>query len=188
MTGRYLSTHHVNRNGNDYFPSCEVLATKLLAEAGYDCGLAGKLHLSRAEGRAERRPDDGYRVFHWSHHPYPTLPFDDSYGKWLREEKDVDPKELYKAVDRHYGPGVPTEYHQTTWCSEMAIRFVTEQRDGPWLLSVNPFDPHAPFDAPPEYLARVDASTLPLPLFRETDIDRQNAFATRYFTQQRHRL
>jgi arylsulfatase A-like enzyme len=59
----------------------------------------------------------------------------------------------------------------------MAIRFVTEQRDGPWLLSVNPFDPHAPFDAPPEYLARVDAAALPLPLFRESDLERQKAFA-----------
>ena len=50
---------------------------------------------------------------------------------------------------------MPAELHQTTWCGEMAIRFITEQRDGPWLLSVNPFDPHAPFDAPPEYRARV---------------------------------
>ena len=59
----------------------------------------------------------------------------------------------------------------------MAIRFITEQRDGPWLLSVNPFDPHAPFDAPPEYLARVRAADLPLPLFRESDLARQQAFA-----------
>ena len=56
------------------------------------------------------------------------------------------------------------------------MRFITERRDGPWMLSLNPFDPHAPFDAPPEYLARVKTDRLPLPLFRETDIERQKAF------------
>ena len=59
----------------------------------------------------------------------------------------------------------------------MAIRFITEQRDGPWMLSLNPFDPHAPFDAPPEYLARIDPESLPMPLFRDADIERQKAFA-----------
>ena len=43
------------------------------------------------------------------------------------------------------------------------------------MLSLNPFDPHAPFDAPPEYLARVDAESLPMPLFRDSDIERQKA-------------
>jgi arylsulfatase A-like enzyme len=45
------------------------------------------------------------------------------------------------------------------------------------MLSLNPFDPHAPFDAPPEYLARVDAESLPMPVFRDSDIERQRAFA-----------
>ena len=49
LTGRYPATHHVHRNGTDCFPANEVLVTKLLAQAGYDCGLAGKLHLSRAK-------------------------------------------------------------------------------------------------------------------------------------------
>jgi arylsulfatase A-like enzyme len=84
---------------------------------------------------------------------------------------------LYAPINYFCGPGVPAELHQTTWCSEMAIRFITEQRDGPWLLSVNPFDPHAPFDAPPEYLAKVKAADLPLPLFRESDLARQRDFA-----------
>ena len=41
LTGRYPATTHVYRNGHACFPSTEVLVTKLLAEAGYDCGLAG---------------------------------------------------------------------------------------------------------------------------------------------------
>ena len=44
MTGRHPAAHQVYRNGNAYFPKEEILATKLLADSGYDCGLIGKLH------------------------------------------------------------------------------------------------------------------------------------------------
>jgi len=176
LTGRYPAAHQVHRNGNAYFPAHEKLVTKIFAEAGYDCGLVGKLHLSAAK-EFEVRPDDGYRAFYWSHHPTPDASRGHDYETWLRHEKGVDPRELFAPINYFCGPGVPVPLHQTTWCSEMAIRFVTEQRDGPWLLSVNPFDPHAPFDAPPEYLAKVDSASLPLPLFRESDIERQAAFA-----------
>jgi arylsulfatase A-like enzyme len=177
LTGRYPNTHHVYRNNNEYFPPHEVLVTKLLAEAGYDCALAGKLHLSLArKGNLERRPDDGYRKFFWSNHPNPDYPYGHDYAIWLEEEKGIDIVELYGALSGQVGAGVPTEYHQTTWCSEMAIRFITEKRDGPWLMSINPFDPHPPFDPPQEYLDRYDPETLPYPLFRESDIERQKTF------------
>ena len=176
LTGRYPASHHVYRNGNAYFPPGEKLVTKLFAEAGYDCGLVGKLHLSAASKRFELRTDDGYRAYYWSHHPTPDAARGHDYDSWLRHEKKVDPNELYAPINYFCGPGVPADLHQTTWCSEMAIRFITEKRDGPWLLSVNPFDPHAPFDAPPEYLAKIDPSKLDLPLFREHDLERQKAF------------
>lgn len=167
MTGRYPNAHHVFRNGNDRFPPTEKLVSKLFSDAGYDCGLVGKLHLSRAAGRVERRPEDGYRVFHWSHHPYPDWESGHSYDDWLRHEKGVDPKELYAGLGsgNYYGPGVSAEHHQTTWCAEMSIRFIRENRDRPWFLSVNPFDPHPPFDPPQEYLAGVDLDSVPAPLF-----------------------
>ena len=177
LTGRYPASHHVHRNGNEFFPSGETLVTRLLADAGYDCGLVGKLHLSRSWERTEVRPDDGYRMFHWSHHPHPDWPVGHDYDDWLRS-KGVDPHEIYEARDNeHYGPGLPAEYHQTTWCAERTIEFITEKRDGPWLMSVNPFDPHPPFDPPQEYLDRYDPQKMPYPLFRETDIEHQKAFA-----------
>ncbi|MGH7302741.1 MAG: sulfatase family protein [Candidatus Rokuibacteriota bacterium] len=176
LTGRYPATHHVHRNGNAYFPSGEVLVTRILADAGYDCGLIGKLHLSRARGH-ERRADDGYRVFLWSHHPLPNLdPGHHAYHRWLAEEKGVDPLALYGQLRGFCGPGVAEELHQTTWCTEMTLRFITERRDGPWCLSVNPFDPHPPFDPPAEFLERYDPAMLPLPLFRPSDLERQRAF------------
>ena len=176
LTGRYPATTHVHRNGNAAFPSGETLVTKVLADAGYDCGLIGKLHLSSAKGH-EQRVDDGYRLFRWSHHPQPDLdPEHHAYHQWLVDEKGVDPAALYEDLKSFCGTGVPAELHQTTWVTEAALRFAPEPRDGPWMLSLNPFDPHPPFDPPAEYVARYDPATLPPPLFRPEDLERQTAF------------
>lgn len=176
LTGRYPSTTHVYRNGHGEFPATEVPVTRLFAEAGYDCGLAGKLHLSAAK-HGEKRYDDGYRVFEYSNLPYPDEADErNRYYDWLRSEKHVDPYELFEGRESFCGAGVPSELHQVTWCTEMAIRHISEQRDGPWLMSVNPFDPHPPFDPPAEYLDRYDPETITPPLFRPSDIERQRDF------------
>lgn len=177
LTGRYPASHRVYRNGVRSFPQEEILVTKLLADAGYDCGLVGKLHLSTAT-HGEARVDDGYRFFEWSHHPM-TGEADDlnAYHSWLRNEKGVRPEDLFAEQRGFVAAGVPEELHQTTWCSEMAIRFVDEPRDRPWLLSINPYDPHPPFDPPASYLDRYDPAALPPPLFRPSDLERQAMFA-----------
>lgn len=183
LTGRYPASTHVHRNGNAYFPDSERLVTRILADHGYDCGLVGKLHLASAAGVMEKRTDDGYRMMEWSHHPRPDPSSRrNDYGRWLREEHGVEHAELYRDVKGFCTVGVPAEMHQSTWCTEMAIRFIDEKRDGPWMLSVNPFDPHPPFDPPQEYLDRYDPETLPDPLFRESDLERQKQF--RYICQQ----
>ena len=176
LTGRYPASTHVYRNGHARFPSSEVLVTKLLADAGYDCGLAGKLHLSTAKF-GEQRYDDGYRVFHHSNLPVPDSADDQNqYFDWLRNEQGVDPHELYEACPIFCGPGVPAALSQLRWCSEMTIRFVTERRNSPWLMSCNPFAPHPPFTPPPEFLEHFDPNEMPPPLFRESDLARQRAF------------
>ena len=176
LTGRYPATTHVYRNGHARFPSGEKLVTRLLADGGYDCGLAGKLHLSTAKA-GERRYDDGYRVFHHSNLQVPDEADEQNeYFGWLRDEKGVDPYELYEACPSFCGPGVPAALTQVTWCSEMAIRFITEPRDGPWLMSVNPFAPHPPFTPPPEFLTHFDPADVPPPLFQESDLERQKQF------------
>ncbi|WP_306256579.1 sulfatase [Pararhizobium sp. IMCC21322] len=177
LTGKYPSSTHVYRNGNKRFPSGETLVTKLFADAGYDCGLIGKLHLSAAS-KLEVRPDDGYRVFHWSHHPTPDYPAGHDYAHWLEDEKGVSPESVYSGITNFCGAGVPEEHHQTTWCAERAIDFISEERDPdqPWLLSVNCFDPHPPFDPPANYLDRYRAEDLPHPAFRPEDIPRNAKF------------
>ena len=88
LTGRYPRTTRCRQN-SQVIPSDEVLVTKLLADAGYNCGLSGKLHLSPAypfaQNTSEIRTDDGYQEFHWSHMSGPESPAN-QYGQWLREK------------------------------------------------------------------------------------------------------
>src|SRR5262245_1901054 len=74
LTGRYPSGVRVNTNGNTHFPRDETLVTRLLADAGYMCGLIGKLHLAGACYGREARVDDGYSFFRYSHAPRPDWP------------------------------------------------------------------------------------------------------------------
>ena len=170
LTGRYPRTTGCRQNGQR-IPADERLVTRILADAGYTCGLSGKLHLaSCAGGRVEERIDDGYSVFHWSHHPQPDWP-ENGYTRWLAAHGQSW-EDLCKGPATPYVKhGVPAEYHQTTWCAEKAVEFIHEHRAGPWLFSFNCFDPHHPFDPPPEYLRRYRVEEMPLPRFRPGELD-----------------
>lgn len=176
LTGRYPAAHQVYRNGNSHFPVEEKLITKTFDENGYDCGLVGKLHLSTA-AHLESRPDDGYRHFEWCQNPaWERVPASNAYWTWLRN-KGVDPKMLFSDAKQYLRIGPEPELHQANWIAERAISFMEEARSGPWLLSLNPFDPHPPFDPPERFLARFgDGETLTPPLFRQSDIAHQARF------------
>lgn len=172
LTGMYPSTVHACINGSDHWDEAAPLITKTLADAGYDCALAGKLHLSSAMAHEpERRPrDDGYRRFWYSHAPHQGIGKGNQYTDWL-ESIGQD----YKKLKKKYGY-IPAKWHQTTWCADRAIEFMKEQRDGPWLFSVNIYDPHGPFDPPQKYVDRFDIDNLPGPRFRDSDIAAQKRF------------
>ena len=180
LTGTYPSTCHNTRNGNDRFVDRFPLVTRLLADAGYDCGLIGKLHLASAYGRIEPRTDDGYRYWRYSHAPRDDWPEGHDYADWVRERGAVlgeltrDPA------------GVPAELHQTTWCAERTIEFMREQRvpDTPWLACVNIYDPHPPFNPPQRYRDRYDPGAMPGPLFRTSDLEQQRRLAAVDFQSQ----
>lgn len=61
---------------------------------------------------------------------------------------------------------MPTEAHYSRWVSDQAIEFLEQERkeEAPFFLWVNFFDPHHPFVAPQEYLARYSPSDLPDPV------------------------
>ncbi len=169
LTGRYPRTTRCRQNGQD-IPADERLVPRILADAGYVCGLSGKLHLgSCANGRVEPRIDDGYETFYWSHHPNPDWP-ENAYTNWLTS-RGQSWDELYSGHEsRFVKEGIPAEFHQTTWCAEKACEFMREHQSEPWLFSVNFFDPHHPFDPPAEYLRRYDPANMPLPRYREGEL------------------
>jgi len=178
LTGLYPNTVHCTRNGNAYFPANERIQpiTKRLADVGYDCGLAGKLHISSAWGGEETRTDDGYSQFWYSHSPHQGIGTGNQYTDWLTQQGIGLDDILQKKNDNSYGryqPNMDTQFHQTTWCTDRAIEFIESPHDGPWLMSVNPFDPHGPFDSPDSHRSRYNPADLPTPIFQDTDLETQ---------------
>ncbi len=162
LTGRYPRATRCRQNGQS-IPPDEILVSKIFSDAGYRCGLAGKLHLaSCSDGKVEDRTADGYHDFHWSHHPQPDWP-ENAYTQWL-EEKGTSWDEIYgPKITPYVYSGAPAELHQTTWCAEKTVEFIRANQERPWFFSFNCFDPHHPFDPPPEYLERYDFDQMPLP-------------------------
>ena len=108
-----------------------------------------------------------------------------NYMDWL-EEKGVDWHAMYKAPVIDWPPksnypipariqSMPDELHQTTWCVEKAMEFITqsvsEDVERPWCISINPFAPHPPFDPPQSFKDRLKIEDMPLPLWKEGELD-----------------
>ncbi|HUU99021.1 MAG TPA: sulfatase-like hydrolase/transferase [Phycisphaerae bacterium] len=181
LTGRYPRTTRVRQNGQ-VMPKDEVLITHLLAEAGYTCGLSGKLHISACYPAqyptGEPRVEDGYSAFHWSHHPSGDWATNE-YNDWLAEQ-GVAFQTPPHPESRFVKVGMPAEYHQTTWCAHKAINFIeaAAPADRPWLFSLNPFDPHDNFDPPADYLERYldRLADIPLPNYTPGELDHKPIF------------
>ena len=184
LSGRYPRTCGVRQNGQD-IPDTELLIPRVFADAGYVCGLSGKLHLSACMPEVcpdvERRIDDGYSFFSWSHHPAKAGKGNwsgNAYTNWLTAqgiEYHTEPRPDCRFVDR----GMPKEYSQTTWCFNEAMRFIGMQSpDQPWFFSINCYDPHHPFDPPEEYLERYlpVLDQIPLPDYVPGELDNKPIF------------
>lgn len=192
MTGMYPSAISVTGNGNPVFPEYyeDRLISNVLAKNGYDCGLIGKLHLASAFEAQEQRVNDGYRYFQYSHDHGKPNAFGHEYADWVRVQgadlgqllkQRVVVQKPKKNTGQFPEPtpdcdNIPPHLHQTYWCTEKAIEFIKKNRrkDQPWMLNINPFDPHPGFDAPWEYYRRYDPETLPGPYFQESDIPFQS--------------
>ena len=184
LTGRYPRTTRVRQNGQS-IPADETPVTKTLADSGYTCGLAGKLHISpchpdKSKDRpmTERRIDDGYADFHWGPGTGKYWPTNE-YHLWLRSQ-DVEYERSSFNDSEYVETSMPPEHHQTTWCANRAIDFIEENEsfDEPWLFSVNPFDPHHPFDPPESYLQRYldRLDEIPLPDYEPGELDDKPPF------------
>lgn len=170
FTGLYPHNHGLWANGVA-LPPHHTFFTRLLADAGYDTGLIGKLHLAACEqGRTEPRGDDGLATFEWAHDPEPGSP-ENAYHRWLRERHpDLHRRALDAARSRSGGGSpfktLPAEGHYSRWVSERTIEFLGRDRpaDRPFFLMANFFDPHHAFAAPQEYVDRYRGLEIPPPV------------------------
>lgn len=171
MTGMSPARVHNCRNGNAEFAPHPPLISRMLADAGYDCGLVGKFHLQSSGHRTEPRMDDGFRYWKFSHAPRDDWDSGHDYAQWVRQQGgDLDA--LRMSSDH-----VPPELHQTKWTTDCAIEFIEQSRSGPWFLNLNPYDPHPPFIPPRAYAEQFDANRLPGPYFQESDLALQQQLA-----------
>jgi arylsulfatase A-like enzyme len=181
LTGRYPRTTRCRQNGQS-IPESEVLVTKLFSEAGYACGLSGKMHLSACHPSVcrttERRIDDGYDMFHWSHDANNSWPTNE-YFHWLNEV-GVAFETMPHPECGSIQIGMHSEYHHTTWSVNKAINFIEScsTHNRPWLFSLNIFDPHSPFDPPESHLQKyVDLiDTIPLPNYTDGELETKPSF------------
>jgi arylsulfatase A-like enzyme len=176
LTGRYPHCTGLRANGQ-YIRSSELLVPRILAENSYTCGLAGKLHLAPCGGgrlETEERIDDGYKVFEWSHDVSNSWPGHNAWRVWLDRQGVKLPQFPKEDV---WGMPIAPKYSQTAWCAEVASQFMREQKGkGPWMMSVNIFQPHHPFFPTEEYLDRVDPAKMPDPAYKEGELDNKTPF------------
>ena len=177
LSDRYPSSINANMNGACNLPEHCTLIPKRLADAGYYCGLVGKLHITSAWDDYEERMDDGYSYFCYNLASGHHLRSDHNpYKDWLTE-KGVDWQTLFTTDEKHdyhwYREDAPIELRQTAWLAEKAIAFMKEHKDSeqPWMLSVNCYDPHPPYDAPLELVNKYLERDLPDPIYSEADLE-----------------
>jgi arylsulfatase A-like enzyme len=146
--------------------------------------MIGKQHLSPCDTwRTEPRQDDGYRVFEWAHGPNHRA-LENDYHRWLRRthtdiyqgifpDKGANENTEYSNRARTGTPidHVPKEAHYSHWVAERAIDFIDHDREEPFFLMVNFFDPHHSFGAPQEYRDLIDADAIPVPVTKPGELD-----------------
>ena len=159
LTGRYPRICRVRNNGQD-IPKEEILVTRLLHDNGYACGLSGKLHISACHPKIypmeERRINDGYDFFAWSHDSNTKGGHAmNRFAMWLRSE-GVETVRPVREDCKYAHDGMPAKYRQSAYGTAQAIEFMESARTQgmPFMFSVNYLDPHHPFDAPREYIER----------------------------------
>jgi len=89
MTGLYPSCIPSNKNGNKNFRNNGAgvsIVSRIFKEAGYQCGLVGKLHLASAFKGVENRIEDGYDFFKYSHAPFVESKKGNQYAQWLEQK------------------------------------------------------------------------------------------------------
>ncbi|HXI15713.1 MAG TPA: sulfatase-like hydrolase/transferase [Chloroflexota bacterium] len=189
ITGLYPHNHRAYSN----FRDCRLDPARpnlynVLQSGGYRTAHVGKCHYAPVpygETSAGRTlPYDAFREY------YLSLGIDDLdlqddkqvsvwfYDDYARELDAAGHLEAYRAAvwDRSHAKvfdfPAPAEWHPDAWVGRKAVERVQHHPDGESLFLWASFSgPHFPFDAPAEYLARVDEAEVGMGAFLEGEFD-----------------
>ena len=160
LTGRTPEGHGVYRNS--WMPLLNPTLPEVLANAGYQTHLVGKLHFW------PKRKLYGFMSADWSDHPHGDL---GDYGLWLRDQGFANPERNvmahgvrvngWKARPWH----LDERYHFTNWVTDRSLNFL-DRRDPsvPFFLNVSYFHPHGPCTPPEAYWNQYISKELPDPI------------------------
>jgi len=201
VTGRYPTVHRLRANGMR-LPTSELTLMQVLRAAGYRTYASGKMHF----GPQWQFPSDGGPIMD----PDPSTAIDPQPGEdefpWygfdracLTEDHRMGPyggylarrgynvwDELHSASTAQHATvrsPFPEEHHQTTWITDRALDYLKgHPPDVPFFLWVSYVHPHHPFNPPAPYDAMYRPQDMPLPVWREGEVeDWPEAYRRKYF-------
>jgi arylsulfatase len=178
MTGLYPHTTGCIEN-NALLPADVLCFPEMLADRDYVTGYHGKWHL-------------GDEVF--AQHGFEDwASIDDGYAKYYRPGRDPEARSTYhhflvehgfapangKTFSRHEAARMPEEFGKPALVAREASRFIRENKDRPFVLYVNFFEPHMPFYGPRD--DQYDPYALPLPASFHAPPDETQPLKARLF-------
>ena len=191
VTGQYVSTHGVLRNGYSLPEDDPSIARYLNEEAGYRTALVGKAHWqpmtdhscweASAAGCGDHGPYRGFEYLSLAAHSGISYRCEMHYNRWLKENYPDHVDSFYPPVGPENGPNnqkggdsdaiqvhhnaCPKEAYHTCWVADNSIKWLdTLDKDEDWFLWVSFPDPHHPFDPPVSEKDRIDWRDLDLPV------------------------
>ncbi|MFW6292697.1 MAG: arylsulfatase [Spirochaetota bacterium] len=161
LTGKTPASHGVTMNYNTWFDGPTLPG--VLAEAGYQTHLCGKLHLW------PHRAAYGFQSSDWADNPHGHHENDDDYQRFLRQHA-ADMPMPGVAHSANFNGWVARPWHLeerlhfSNWVTDKAMEFL-DRRDPtrPFFLNVSYHQPHEPCTPPQVYWDRYINEDLPEP-------------------------
>ena len=169
MTGRYCSEHGCNINCVG-IPEHEQRRTvmQLLADAGYYTAAIGKMHMM---------PKYGPFGFQYLDLIEGQADKNNQYTDYLRAKGLLGKQDEAKGEELPFGihtSALPAEDTIDAFIGRRATRFLRQwEGEQPLFLWVSFCNPHFPFDPPEPYDTMYDPAEVPLPLWREGELEKK---------------
>jgi arylsulfatase A-like enzyme len=195
FSGQYLSRHGAWNVGMTV-PERTPMLSHSLRQAGYRTHYVGKAHFQAFSGGAKSREshqgwENVYPDWHGPYYGFDTVELSlghghwglfGHYGAWLKSQVSAAELKRFTAVSCA-GSGtpfggeacdwdIPTRLHSSVWTADRAVAFLTSRNARePFFMAVGFQDPHHPHCLPRDYDDRLDAAEVPLPRYREGELD-----------------